>query len=155
MNITEEKVKMWPRRPRGFTAFIPSVVTSLLLSTTNNQKCSNIRRKQELCLKPSPHYMFLPFHLIPQPSVACWQLVVPKMSHTEDSNNSNSLFPVSITSPQAPQELCFHLWLLWTPVTAGSAGRRKSLHSSLCSYPSFQRMKKIPRYHFSCTDTGL
>lgn len=48
------------------------------------------------------------------------------MSHAEDSNNPHSLFLVSVTSLQAPQQLHFHLWLLWTPVTAGSAGQPES-----------------------------
>ena len=97
------------------------------------------------------------FRLTPQPSVACWQLVVPKMSHAVDSGNLNSLFLVSVTCLQMPKELHFHYWLLRTPVPAGRAGKLKRLPPSSLPLPSLppQRMKKIQRCHFNCTDTGL
>ena len=95
--------------------------------------------------------------LTPQPSVACWQLVVPKMSHAVDSSNLNSLFLVSVTCLHMPKELHFHHWLLWTPVPAGRAGKLERLPSSSLPLPSLppQRMKKTQRCHFYCTDTGL
>lgn len=152
-------MKLQPRRPQTQHLYQPLSHAAFCLPDI--QKCNDIRRKLGLRLKPSPRYLLITFSPFPshsQPPAACWQLVVPKTSHAEGSSNPNSLFLVSVTSLQAPQEFHFHVWLLRTPVAAGSAGEPRSLHSSFLPsspLPPATENEDDSRGHFDCTDTGL
>lgn len=77
------------------------------------------------------------------------------MSHKEDSNNPGR--PL-VTSLPTPQQLRFHLGLLWTlsqqALQGGRRARVPHRFPPLLSRPP-QSAKKIQRCHFTSTDTRL
>lgn len=135
---------------------ILTVVTGPLKSTTDKQTRKDIRRNrtESKTFTASPaQYLLItlsPFRAHSPPPVDCWQLEVPKTSHTEDSSNLTACFLLLLPSFRHFGSSAF-ITDCCRPLTAGSTGTAKSLHSSFlpfCPVP-LQRTQR----HF-CSRTG-